>query len=215
MPDWGSRLGKTDGMPDNAMSPKSFLHGAMREFLMAWGEKARRGLAILMMACFFLPLAECSKKEDVPVESVGQADRQAPGAHTFSTPVQSRQTAPGFWDSAGKERFFPAELPVSEVAFWVWLGLLGGPLGCAILRGFAQNSRLMVLPAGVEIGLEACLLWFLCGFGSMGWKICWGGMLAALAAILLALAAVRDLSIEMCRWWARRNLEDGFHNRFS
>lgn len=178
---------------------------------MAWVEKARRGLAILVMACFFLPLAECAKKEDVPVESVELADRQAPEVQTFSAPVQRRQTAPGFWDSAEKERFFPAELPVSEVEFWVWLGLLGGPLGCAILRGFAQNSRLRVLPAGVEIGLEACLLWCLGGFGSMGWKICWGGMLAALAAILLALAAVRDLSIEMCRWWAQRNLEDGFH----
>ncbi len=182
---------------------------------MAWIEKTRRGLAILMMACFFLPLAECSKKEDVPVESLGQADRQALGAPVLNAPVQRQQTAPGFWDSAEKERFFPAELPVSEVAFWVWLGLLSGPLGCAILRGFAQNSRLKVLPAGVEIGLEACLLWFLCESGSTGWKICWGGMLAALAAILLALAAVRDLSIEMCRWWAQRNLEDGFHNRFS
>ncbi len=178
---------------------------------MAWIEKARRGLAILLMACFFLPLAECAKKDDVPVESVGQADRQALGAQTFNAPVQRQETTQGFWDSAEKERFFPAELPFSEVEFWVWLGLLGGPLGCAILRGFAQNSRLMVLPAGVEMGLEVCLLWCLGGFGSMGWKICWGGMLAALAAILLALAAVRDLSLEMCRWWAHRNLEDGFH----
>lgn len=168
----------------------------------------RRVLAILLMACFFLPLAECQKKEDAPT-----AESAAQPAEPVSNPQASpREVSPGWWDSPDADRFVPAEVPVADAVFWVWLALLGGPLGCAILRGNVRRLRLTVWLTCLETGLEAYLLWCLAGLVRWGWKLCWGGWLALLAAVLLMLAAACEAYVRIRRWRATE-LEGWFSSR--
>lgn len=168
---------------------------------MTFLEKLRRGLAVMLMTCFFLPLAECQKKEDAPPENQVQEASQSCCAN-----VAERDK--GFWDTPGKARLCPAEFPVLEADFWAWLGVLGGPLGCAILRRIVCRPWRVALLAGLEISLELLLLWWFYGLLTWGWHLSWGGWLAMPAAAMLALAAIRDLMGLVCRWLARWNWKD-------
>lgn len=164
-------------------------------------EQLRRVLAVVLMACFFLPLAECQKKEDAPPESVPQEASQPCCAGVA-------EKDKGFWDTPEKARFCPAESPMLDPAFWGWFGLLGGPLGCAILRGIVRRPSGVTLLAGVEISLALLLLWWFGGLLKWGWHLSWGGWLAAPVAALLGFAAACDLVRMLCRWSARWNWKD-------
>ncbi len=104
------------------------------QFPMNLAEKSKRALAIIILICFFLPLAQCSTK--APVGSGSVSKSEAPMVLVPASDIK-----------------FESFDEVPLIAMYIW------PLGFIGLRRLIQKPKHLAYVSGVEILLAGSALY--------------------------------------------------------
>lgn len=139
-------------------------------------ERLRHVLALLLLCCFCLPIAQCEFRDKDDPDSFAAA----------SLGEAARPNDDGLGHRAVTV-FIPVRESLSGSVFWLWLGLLGGPLMCVLSRRHLRRGRAVRVLAFIESGLEAYTVWTIARLGG-GWpgvELRYGGWLALMALLSL------------------------------
>lgn len=147
------------------------------------GKWSRRTLAGLAMACFFLPLAECSHTAVVPPEATA-----APSLPTPATPrVTSGRT---------REVFIAVSaVPPAEIGFWFWLVVFAWPLLALRLAARLRRPLAQGILHGSELMLGAASLYLVGEVIHLWGSVRYGGILALTAFAGLTIVAFSDFVV--------------------
>lgn len=131
-------------------------------------EKLKRALAIIILICFFLPLAQCSSKE-----SVSGGSGVAAKAPMVLVPASDIK--------------FESFDEVPLIAMYLW------PLGFIGVRRLIQKPKHLVYVSGVEILLAGSALYYLIQTIQLWGTIRYGGVILVAAYIGYILTAAFTL----------------------
>lgn len=134
-------------------------------------EKAKRLFAVIILVCFFLPLAQCSTK--LPVNAAVRVNRPASEVLVPAREIELKSFEEVLW-----------------VAMYVW------PMAFIYVRIKSKSNRAKALVACVEAVIGCLVLWFLVQTIKLWGGIRYGGVI--LVATHLAYVVAAGVTAYIC-----------------